>query len=200
MPNDAVIRLTGGSHKGRRLLAVKARYAVRPTQSIVRETLFNWLHNDVSGFHCLDLFAGSGALSWEALSRGAEKLVLVEKSPAFCAGLRRQADVLSVSRVTSVFCADVRAWLSRARPNSRHNHHYDLIFLDPPYADHLLEPALKLLWDKSLLRDGGLVYYEAAEPPDISRLTDQAGHSLCSLKTGRHGQTHFGLLRSENPV
>ena len=200
------MRLTGGAHRGQRLRGVGHRRLVRPTQSAIRETLFNWLHNDLANWSCLDLCAGSGVLSWEALSRGATQLALIEKERALCARLNQQATVMRSSAQIAIFCVDARHWLQneakRARPIYRLGPQpsalhetgvrYDLIFLDPPYASAMLLPVLELIARKDLLEPGGFLFYEAAQALDLSARLSAA---FLPYRTARRGQTHFGLLR-----
>jgi len=149
------VRIIGGAWK-RSKLPVADRPGLRPTPDRVRETLFNWLGQDLSGWHCVDAFAGSGALGFEAASRGAAEVLLLESERQLAASLEATRARLSAGTVT-VRCTDALAWLARAA-----DHSADLVFLDPPFDSDLLMPAL--LACRHLLRDGGFIYVESRAP------------------------------------
>ncbi|WP_342315846.1 16S rRNA (guanine(966)-N(2))-methyltransferase RsmD [Lysobacter sp. FW306-1B-D06B] len=138
---------------------------LRPTSDRVRETLFNWLMPMLPGARVLDLFAGSGALGLEALSRGAAGATLVERDPALAAALRETAARLSGGEAASVIQADARGWL-----DSQPAEGFDLAFVDPPFAAGLWEAVLPGV--ARVLRPQGWLYVEApheaafAVPPD----------------------------------
>jgi 16S rRNA (guanine966-N2)-methyltransferase len=154
---------------------------LRPTPDRVRETLFNWLGRDLSGMACLDLFAGSGALGFEALSRGAANVVMVEKNAAALRALSENAQKLGASNLTIVRGDALEfARATRAR--------FDVVFVDPPYRLGLQAGALARV--RELLNAPGRVYVEseaALEPP--------AGWKV--LKKARAGNVHFHLLTGE---
>jgi 16S rRNA (guanine966-N2)-methyltransferase len=177
------VRVIGGSWK-RSKLPVADRPGLRPTPDRVRETLFNWLGQTLAGWRCVDAFAGSGALGFEAASRGAAEVVLLERDPALVASLvatkaRLQATALRVER------ADALQWLARAPQGG-----FDLVFLDPPFDSPLLEPAV--LAAARIVAPGGLVYVESATP-----LTDAVAAStgLVPFRAARAGAVHFALWR-----
>lgn len=124
-PNQ--VRIIGGKHRGRKLPVADAP-GLRPTPDRVRETLFNWLGQNLSGWHCLDLFAGSGALGFEAASRGAASVVLVEQAPAVARILQTAVAALKEPAL-SLVCTDALAYLKK--PDI---HPLDLVFIDPPYV------------------------------------------------------------------
>ena len=112
------VRIIGGKHRGRKLPVADAP-GLRPTPDRVRETLFNWLGQNLTGWHCLDLFAGSGALGFEAASRGAESVVLVEQSSRVAKGLQAAAALLNEPGLR-VVCADALAYLGKpTQPHRR---------------------------------------------------------------------------------
>jgi len=161
---------------------------LRPTPDRVRETLFNWLAPVLPGARCLDLFAGSGALGFEALSRGAAQAVLVERDPQALAALGRNAGALAAegARIVS---ADAVEYLRRtAEP-------FDIVFLDPPFAlaegGDLIEPCLTLLHERGWLNRAGRVYLETRRktPPDLP-----AGWQLEHSR--RAGQVRYHLARA----
>ncbi len=173
------VRLIGGRFK-RRKLPVADRPGLRPTPDRVRETLFNWLGQDLTGSRVLDAFAGSGALGFEAASRGAAEVVLLERDPARAAGLRASAQRLGADAVR-VVAADALAWMARAAPAS-----FDLVLLDPPFDAGLHDAALAAA--APLLRAGGFAYVEAPRP-----LAPPSGWAL--HRAGRAGAVHFHLLQ-----
>jgi 16S rRNA (guanine966-N2)-methyltransferase len=154
------VRLIGGTLK-RSKLPVANRPGLRPTPDRVRETLFNWLGQDLSGWRVLDAFAGSGALGFEAASRGAAEVLLLENDGKLvdsltASGVRLKTTTLRVQR------ADALAWMARAAPAS-----CELVLLDPPFDSGLLPRAVALA--PRLLVPGGFVYVESGaliETPD----------------------------------
>jgi 16S rRNA (guanine966-N2)-methyltransferase len=149
-----MVRLIGGEFRGRKLHFQDKGGVVRPTSDRLRETLFNWLQFDLAGARVLDLFAGSGALGAEALSRGAAEAVLVERARVHCQDLERQLRPLFEDRITIVH-ADAREWL---RPDRGR---FDLVFLDPPYDLQLQAKMARTLEDGGFLADGALIYVES---------------------------------------
>ena len=150
---------------------------LRPTPDRVRETLFNWLGQDLSGRTCLDLFAGSGALGFEALSRGAASVVMVEKDPAVLRALRDSAQKLGARNLT-VVRGDALEFARESRAR------FDVVFVDPPYRQSLQTAALALV--RGLLSERGRVYVESASALEAPGWT--------VLKSARAGNVHFHLL------
>lgn len=183
------VRLIGGRWK-RSKLPVADRPGLRPTPDRVRETLFNWLGPDLSGWTCLDAFAGSGALGFEAASRGASPVWLLERDRTLVEGLRAARLRLGADAESlRVECVDALAWMRRQAAAS-----FDLILLDPPYADDLADAALALA--APLLRPGGFAYVESGRPPA------DAGASALGLQPHRElraGGVHARLLRRPGP-
>jgi 16S rRNA (guanine966-N2)-methyltransferase len=152
-------RIIGGEWRGRRL-PVPAEPGVRPTPDRVRETLFNWLAPLISGARCLDLYTGSGALGLEALSRGAGRVVFVDRTPAVLHHVTANLAKLKSDRGEAI-CMDAQRYLERpATP-------FDIVFLDPPYGQGLLEPVAERLFAGGWLSPAGTVYleHEAEAPP-----------------------------------
>jgi 16S rRNA (guanine966-N2)-methyltransferase len=171
------VRIIGGEWR-RRLLAVPAVPGLRPTPDRVRETLFNWLGQDLSGRTCLDLFAGSGALGFEAASRGAARVVMVERSPAAFRALAENARALGATRV-ELRHEDGLEFVARDRRC------FDVVFLDPPYTGGALSRALAMLPGR--VAADGRVYAESAGevvPGDRWQI----------LRSGRAGKAHYALL------
>ena len=186
----AEVRLIGGAWK-RSKLPVADKPGLRPTPDRVRETLFNWLGQDLAGWRCLDAFAGSGALGFEAASRGAADVLLLERDRTLVRLLQASRERLQAERLR-VENADALAWL--ARQPAAGAPLFDLVFLDPPFDAGLFTPALRAVmrW----LGPDGLVYLEAPEEWDDARL---APFGLKRLKHTRAGAVHAHLLRRDNP-
>jgi len=179
------VRIIGGRWRRRRI-AVAARPGLRPTPDRVRETLFNWLQPHLEGACCLDLFAGSGALGLEAASRGAARVVMVERDPLVARHLREQAAALGAETV-EVVAAEALAWLAGS------DERFDLCFLDPPYGEVALERLCAALAEGSLLRPGARVYLEGAEPIDPAAL----GPRWTLLRSNRAGRVRYHLAAFE---
>ncbi|GGP25727.1 16S rRNA (guanine(966)-N(2))-methyltransferase RsmD [Silvimonas amylolytica] len=171
------VRIIGGDYK-RRLVHFPDGDGLRPTPDRVRETLFNWLGQDLTGLRCLDLFAGSGALGFEAASRNARQVVMVEKSKPVYAALSDNRKTLGMTNVDIVW-ADALTWLSGKALD------FDVVFLDPPYASDLLPRVLAILADA--LPADAMVYAECAAWPDL------AGWEL--TRELKAGAVHCGLLQ-----
>ncbi len=171
------VRIVGGAWRSRRI-EVAARPGLRPTPDRVRETLFNWLGQDLSGLACLDLFAGSGALGFEAASRGAARVVLVERDRAVLAALARSKAALAADRV-EIVAADAHAYLACAKER------FDVVFLDPPFRQNAVPALLGRL--PALLAPGARVYAEGAAPVE-------ARGPWRELRRGRAGEVSYQLL------
>lgn len=176
------IRIIGGQYK-RSKLPVPDKLGLRPTPDRVRETLFNWLGQDLTGWRCADVFAGTGVLGFEAASRGAADVLLCEQEPALVLQLkavqtRLKADAVRVER------GDGLSALKRLAPSSM-----QLIFLDPPFDSHFFEPALAAA--AQAIAPTGLIYLEAPRPwtdEDVLPL------GLQLLRSSKAGAVHFHLL------
>lgn len=162
----SAVRIIAGRWRHRRL-PVPASPGLRPTPDRVRETLFNWLAPDIEGARCVDLFAGTGALGLEAASRGAARVVLVERDAAIARHLREQANALDTGDVTQVVHADAFDWLVACTDR------FDVVFLDPPFGGVDVPDLLARLADRAILAPGARVYVESAAgdasaqpPPD----------------------------------
>jgi 16S rRNA (guanine966-N2)-methyltransferase len=146
------VRIVGGAWRSR-WVRFTPRAGLRPTPDRVRETLFNWLGQDLTGKDCLDLFAGSGALGFEAASRGAARVVMVEHDRAAFQALGKTLEVLKARQVELV-CDDAFAYLRRA------GERFDVVFLDPPFGQNVLPAVLRQLKPRRGMR----VYVESGEP------------------------------------
>ncbi len=172
------LRVIGGKYRSR-LLRVLERPGLRPTPDRVRETLFNWLGQDLSGLACLDLFAGSGALGFEAASRGATRVVLVEKDRAAVAELERNRAALDATQV-SIVSGDATAYLASERGR------FDVVFLDPPFRQNAVPAILGKLPPR--LEPDARVYVESDAPVEVAA-------PWAELKRARAGQVSYQLLQ-----
>ena len=154
------LRIISGSWRGRRL-DVADLDGLRPTGDRLRETLFNWLMADVANARCLDLFAGTGALGFEALSRGARHCDFVEVQPRAVAQLRKSAETLGAGGRATIASTSWEAFLATATGP------YDIVFLDPPFDRDLLDDAIDRLQSSGCLGASALLYveYPLARPP-----------------------------------
>ncbi len=157
---------------------------MRPTPDRVRETLFNWLQNTIHGARCLDLFAGSGALGLEALSRGANEVVFIEKNKAVAHQLTYNLALLKSD--TNVINTDALDYLSSQSATP-----FDIIFLDPPYRKDLLASSLALLIEKKLIQSHTLIYLEHESEEDF----DWNSFGISAFKEAKAGQVKSFLLR-----
>ncbi|MEO6409163.1 MAG: 16S rRNA (guanine(966)-N(2))-methyltransferase RsmD [Burkholderiaceae bacterium] len=178
-----VVRIVGGVWK-RSKLVVAVRPGLRPTPARVRETLFNWLGADLSGWRCLDAFAGTGALGFEAASRGAAEVLLLERDRALCALLVQARDRLDALQLR-VEQADAFDWMARCAASR-----FDLVLLDPPFDAHAFDAALAAA--RRIVVPGGFIYLEADRSFDVEAA---AGLGLALHRQGRAGAVHFHLLR-----
>ncbi|HEX6733441.1 MAG TPA: 16S rRNA (guanine(966)-N(2))-methyltransferase RsmD [Azonexus sp.] len=173
------VRIVGGSLR-RRLLKFPDSEGLRPTPDRVRETLFNWLGQELDGVHCLDLFAGSGALGFEAASRGAARVVMVEKTPRVLAALHENHELLHKPAAVEIVRGDALQYLASTKAK------FDLIFLDPPYKTGWLGRLESHL--PAVLNEDAAIYVEAEH--EITSLGDWQ-----TIRQGKAGEVHFHLLR-----
>lgn len=148
------VRIIAGKWRGRRIHFPDVLH-LRPTHDRIRETLFNWLSPYIAEANCLDCFAGSGALGFEALSRGAKFVTFVDQSPDVINTLRQNASLLTTTQ-----CEMIQAQLPKP-PVLSSNRVYDIIFLDPPYRQNLLAPTCAWLDSSGLLTNDALIYVES---------------------------------------
>ena len=173
------VRIIAGEWRGRRI-PIAEDSAVRPTPDRVRETVFNWLRESVAGARCLDLYAGTGVLGFEALSRGAEEVWFVDKDPALVEALNAQAATFGVR--PRVLRQDVSALLS-GLATAR----FDVAFVDPPYSLPA-QPVLALL--KPWLTDDALVYVERPRFPGLPEIENASW-----WRRSHAGAIEYGLLK-----
>jgi 16S rRNA (guanine(966)-N(2))-methyltransferase RsmD len=181
------VRIIGGDWK-RTPLQVLEIDGLRPTPDRVRETLFNWLGQRLDGWRCLDLFAGTGALGFEAASRGAARVLMVERHAKAARQLHEMRARLA-ARAVEVAEADGLRLAAGLPPRS-----FDVVFLDPPFGEPLLPRALEAA--APLVADAGYLYVESAEPLDPAGVAALAGWRI--VRQGKAGAVYYHLLQREN--
>lgn len=180
------VRIIGGQHK-RRLLTFVDAQGLRPTPDRLKETLFNWLTGYLTDAKILDACAGSGALGFEAVSRGAKTATLIEPNLAQAQMLKQNAKLLRLSDKLTIVSTDAISAL-----NTIHDA-FDIIFIDPPYALNLWQPILKNLLDNALIHADSKIYLEADKPLH-SMLDDDTSAKFTLIKSTKVGQAMAYLL------
>jgi 16S rRNA (guanine966-N2)-methyltransferase len=183
------LRIIAGRWRGRRWHFPDT--AMRPTPDRVRETLFNWLQPYIAGRHCLDLFAGSGALGLEALSRGAARVRFVDSNPQAVTAIAATAAAFGAAGA-EVLCADAPLLLQQ-RPAATDGR-FDLVFIDPPFDSGLAATVLRLLVTQRWLAPGALIYVEQARSSAVEVPT-----GCVQLKSGAAGAVSYHLYCSSQP-
>jgi 16S rRNA (guanine966-N2)-methyltransferase len=178
------VRIIGGTHRGRRL-PVPDLPGLRPTGDRIRETLFNWLQAQMPGAACLDLFAGSGALGLEAASRGAGRVLMLERAASAVEQLRSNVDLLGEEQVR-IEQADALEWL-QGRGEA-----FDIVFLDPPFADDLLATCCRRLQQNGWLKPGAFIYIETDANKGLPDLPDP----WCVVREKKAGKVACFLVKS----
>ncbi len=180
------LRIIAGKWRSRKIPVLDLA-EIRPTPDRVRETLFNWLSAVIPEAYCLDLFAGSGALSFEALSRGAKHVVMVDKSPRVIESLRMTAQELGADNLT--------LYQGYAPDNIILPHEpFDIIFLDPPFHHNLIDPSCNWLIKNKLIHAKSYVYVEMEKETDALSLSSSCWNIL---KEGKTTQIKYYLLQSK---
>ncbi len=177
------LRIIGGEWRGRKL-PILEQPGLRPTPDRVRETLFNWLQMRTPGARCLDLFAGTGALAFEAASRGASQVTLIEKSALVARQLQANLDLLAAHHL-QVIQADALQWLTLDPSQA-----FDLVFLDPPYHKDLLTPAIQALNKPGWLNPHARIYLEHGRNEQLP----DTPPNWTLLKSKRAGDVHYNLF------
>ncbi|OGT38512.1 MAG: 16S rRNA (guanine(966)-N(2))-methyltransferase RsmD [Gammaproteobacteria bacterium RIFCSPHIGHO2_12_FULL_37_14] len=185
MMKPGFVRIIGGKWRRRRL-QVPLIAGLRPTPDRVRETVFNWLTPTIGGAYCLDLFAGSGALGIEALSRGAAFVVFVDRSPQVVTLLKEELIALEAPNA-DVYQANIPLNLRKTdRP-------FDIVFLDPPYADNLLLPSCFYLEEHGFLAPSAQIYLEA----ECAIKDNELPNHWRIVKCQKAGQVIYHLVNRE---
>ncbi|SMF94226.1 16S rRNA (guanine966-N2)-methyltransferase [Methylomagnum ishizawai] len=175
------LRIIGGTWRSRKLKFPDA-VGLRPTPDRVRETLFNWLRLDIEDARVLNLYAGSGALGFEAASRGAGQVVQVEMNPAVCAALEQNRALLQADQIGIVRADVIRYLEGSAEP-------YDLAFVDPPFRQGLLVPSCVLLEQRGWLKPQAKIYFEIEHGVSLDGLPP----AWRLLRNGKAGEVTFFL-------
>lgn len=179
------MRIISGSRRGHKLIEFQGD-SVRPTTDRVKESIFNLIQEYVPESVCLDMFAGSGALSFEAISRGAARAVLVDKDKRSVDIIRKNVQSLGFEEQCEIRNDDCFIYAERTGEK------FDIIFLDPPYNRNFIEPVLSAIVDKELLSDGGIVVLESDD-------TDFSGEKegLLVLKQRKYGRTYITVYEKQ---
>ncbi|MBL4674325.1 MAG: 16S rRNA (guanine(966)-N(2))-methyltransferase RsmD [Arenicella sp.] len=180
------IRIIAGQWRGRRLPVLDID-GLRPSTDRVRETLFNWLMHDIAGARCLDLFAGSGALGLECLSRGASSVVFVESDKRIASQLQQNLQILNCLDGGEVIVQSAINFLRHPAATQ-----FDLVFLDPPFDSDLLAQAMPLLVENGWLADGALVYVEQASKKD----PEEPPQNWQDYKEGKAGYCRYTVYQT----
>ncbi len=183
---QATTRIIGGNLRGSKI-PYKQNKSIRPTENKTKETLFNWLLNDLGGMTCLDMFAGTGSLGIEAISRGAEKVVFVEKQKSQADMLKANLKRLNIYGSSHVLNANTFSIDFDNLP-----YKFDLLFLDPPFRENLIERSLNFIKAKNILSSRALIYLECEEELKLKEITED----LNLLKESKGGQTQYCLYES----
>jgi len=178
------LRIIGGKWRSR-LLPIVDLPGLRPTTDRVRETLFNWLQNDLPGAHCLDLFAGSGALGFEAASRGAASVILLEKQKRAADTLTANISALKAQHIKLLQC-DALSWLN-SKPSGR----FDIVFIDPPFDSDYLAQIITLLENLPSLSESACIYLETDSKQALPALPD----NWRVVREKKAGQVRYYLVR-----
>ena len=180
------LRIIAGEWRGRKLGFPDAE-GLRPTPDRVRETVFNWLQAVMPGAFCVDLFAGSGAMGFEALSRGAGKVVMVERDLNAFHSLQANVALLNAADRAQLYHGNAFERLAELPSNS-----VDILFLDPPYGKGLIAKVWQQLEQTGVLKEGALIYLEQEKPLQTGDLPQ----NQVILKQKQAGQVNYYLLRS----
>ena len=177
------LRIIGGEWRSRPLIFSDLP-ELRPTPARVRETLFNWLRHDIAGSRCLDLYSGSGALGFEAASRGAEAVTLVENNAQSCRQLKQNAAVFAAKQI-KIINSDVFRFLAGDAER------FDLVFLDPPFARNMVVQTCQWLEDKGWLAADAKIYLETETKIKLEGLPDR----WLLLKNKKAGEVAYRLFQ-----
>lgn len=178
------VRIIGGQWRGRSL-PVLTTTSIRPTPNRIRETLFNWLAPTIRGARCLDVFAGSGALGFEALSRGAVYAAMLDSSPKTITQLQNNIHAFQATQYAIALHATIPNYIPHFQQP------FDIVFLDPPFHQNMLPIALAWLETHHLLAPNALIYLEAEKQ---FSLTDLPTHWQL-LKEKQAGEVKYGLVK-----
>ncbi|MDH5630124.1 MAG: 16S rRNA (guanine(966)-N(2))-methyltransferase RsmD [Gammaproteobacteria bacterium] len=181
---ESSLRIIAGEMRGRKISFASAE-GLRPTLDRIRETLFNWLAYDIHGSECLDLFAGSGALGFEAISRGAAAVVMVDNNAQVCQKLKANQSSLKIENMEVIN-------QSYAEYLNQNDKKFDLIFLDPPFHQNLLPVVFQSLHQH--IKPNGLVYVEQEKQTALFEPDDK----WLKIKNKQAGSFVYGLYQLKN--
>jgi 16S rRNA (guanine966-N2)-methyltransferase len=190
--NNGVCRIIGGKWRGRRI-KFDAADGLRPTTDRIRETVFNWLQPYIYHCRCLDVFAGSGVLGFEAISRGAQYAAFIEQNKKTVERLKDNIRTLAIENA-SVYHHDALSWLQSAEEVKREGDKFDLVFLDPPFDSDLLAKSCKLLSTSGCLAEDAIIYVEHNRDTAI-----ELPENWVALKEKKAGQVAYRLFQN-SPV
>ena len=182
MAQKAKLRVISGTFKGLKI-SFSPSEQLRPTPQRTKETLFNWLQLHIKDSKCLDLFAGTGNLGLEALSRGAKEITFVDQDKNLLKTINVLIKQLHLDKKTKTVAMDSLKYLKSSKDR------YDIIFLDAPFDTNLNKEALSLIEKQELLSENGLIYYE-----NDKKLSDEEISPFCLIKHQKTGQVHSYLL------
>lgn len=174
----STIRIIGGKWRSRKISFIPLK-GLRPTTDSARETLFNWLAPVIVGANCLDLFAGSGALGFEAVSRGAKHAVMTDAAVKVVNKLRENAKALLAGDSVDLYLAKVPQGINKIPKQV-----FDIIFMDPPFGSDLIEITCNKLLISGCLKDDTLIYIEAERSLDVKSLIPATWQILREKTTG----------------
>jgi len=185
--NTNQLRIIGGRLK-RTKVSFPSVVGLRPTPDRIRETLFNWLQSDIYNSRCLDLFAGSGALGLESISRGAAFVAMVEKDSAAANSISINLNRLNITNAV-IYRQDAKDFLQKNQQSAS----FDIVFLDPPYGSNVLSDCMTLLEQEKWLSPGAKIYIEVSSDGDIQVPSNWKLH-----KQNKSGQVAYHLAIREN--
>lgn len=197
-----IVRIIAGKYRGRKIYFPDV-VGLRPTPDMVKETVFNWLNSYLIGAKCLDLFCGSGALSFEALSRGAKLVVAMESNKTIWRNLCDNAKLLQTNNFSPILgYVPKQLDLIAKHHTSESICKYDLVFLDPPFRKNLLLDTIEALETKHWLADDAILYVEVESEFNLSQMleTINAKHSDYQwklLKNKISGQVQYSMIQKE---
>ena len=185
---NSKLRIIGGDYKGRTLTFISTKN-LRPTGHRIKETLFNWLMKDIEGSKCLDLFAGTGSLGIEALSRKAEYVSFIEKDKNIFIKLNDNINLLNLTDRSKTHLANGLSWLTS---NTNKKLNFNIIFIDPPFGLGLIEKVYLIMQKKKILKKGCLIYIEAEKEINLKKICAE----WKEIKQANSNRTSYSLFVS----
>lgn len=177
------IRIIAGQHRGRKLPVLMAE-GLRPTADRVKETLFNWLMGDIAGARVLDMFAGAGSLGFEAISRSAAYVLMIENSPLIAAQLKHNLQRIDAQTKADIICGDAFTVLNNKTAS------FDIVFVDPPFHKDLAMRAINTLFARNMLKQNALIYIESE-----ASLREMCHVNLVKIKESMTKEVNYSLYR-----